>query len=176
MNQLKKIGILLIIGIIIILARQYEWKRTIQAPPDIAGQATLVRVVDGDTLIVDLDGVEERIRIIGIDTPESVKPNTPVQCFAKEATAHLTEILGQNEILTIETDPTQDTRDTYDRMLAHVFIGKENIAEVMIADGYAYEYTYDKPYIYQNKYKNAQSEARSAERGLWSPDTCSGQR
>lgn len=136
----------------------------------------LIRVVDGDTLVVSINGEQEKIRIIGLDTPESVKSNHPIECFAKEATEHITELLSSNSTLSIVSDPSQDTRDKYGRMLAHIFVGEVNIAQQMIVDGYAYEYTYRTPYIYQSEYRNAQLEAKEYERGLWSPQTCNGNR
>ena len=174
MKQLKQAGTLLIIGIIVILVREYEWRQKISTPPQIQGEARLVRVVDGDTFVVDVEGKEHKARIIGIDTPESVKPNTPVECFAREATEKLQELLSRSEMLRISSDPTQDTRDNYGRLLIHVFVDNLNIGEEMIAGGYAYEYTYREPYLYQHEYKNAERTARVNERGLWSPDTCNG--
>lgn len=176
MNQLKKAGIMLILGVIIILVREYEWKQKISQAPEISGNAELIRVVDGDTVVVRLDGEDEKVRIIGINTPESVKPNSPVECFGKEASAHITELFDTPGELRIETDPTQDTRDRNGRLLAHIFIDNLNIAQQMIADGYGYEYTYRVPYIYQYEYRNAEKEARNNNRGLWSPDTCNGQK
>lgn len=175
-KQLQKIFLALVIGIIIIFIRHYEWKQIIQTPPEIFGVVTLVRIVDGDTLVVDLAGQEERVRIIGIDTPESVKPNSPVECFAHEASEHTKGLLEATGELVIETDPTQDTRDRNGRLLAHVFADGVNIGEQLIRDGYAYEYTYRDPYVYQRAYQQAQREAREVGRGLWSPETCNGQR
>lgn len=176
MKHLKKAGILLLLGIIIILLQNYDSQRNIEISQDSQLNAELVRVVDGDTVIVSINNKDERVRIIGINTPESVKPNSPVECFGKEASAHITELLNQSGSLRIETDPTQDTRDRNGRLLAHVFSGDVNIAQQMIADGYAYEYTYRVPYIYQSEYRSAEKDARENERGLWSSDTCNGQK
>lgn len=176
MNHLKKAGIILVLGITIILVRNYESRRNIEISQDSQLNAELVRVVDGDTIIVSIDNNDERVRIIGINTPESVKPNSPVECFGKESSAHITNLLNQSGNLRIETDPTQDTRDRNGRLLAHVFVGDVNIAQQMIADGYGYEYTYRVPYIYQSEYRSAEKDARENKRGLWSPDTCNGQK
>lgn len=85
--------------------------------PDGPFEAQVVRVVDGDTIVVNYDGNKERVRYIGVDTPESVKPNTPVQCFAKAA-SHLNEqlVAGKTVILT----PGAEQRDRYGRLLAYV--------------------------------------------------------
>ena len=85
--------------------------------PDGPFEAQVVRVVDGDTIVVSYSGRTDRVRYIGVDTPESVKPNTPVQCYAKAA-SHLNEQLvgGKRVILT----PGQEQRDRYGRLLAYV--------------------------------------------------------
>ena len=75
----------------------------------------------------------------------------------------------------LTTDPTQDRVDRYDRLLAHVWLPDGRSFEwVMVADGYAHEYTYDLPYTHQDAYRDAERQAREAGRGLWAPDTCSG--
>ncbi len=80
-------------------------------------EAKVVRVVDGDTIVVEANGNKERVRYIGVDTPESVKPNTPVECYAKVA-SHLNEELvgGKTVVLT----PGSEQRDRYGRLLAYV--------------------------------------------------------
>lgn len=175
MIQLKKAGILLFLGIIIIFVQKYEWNQKISQAPDVAGQAQIVRIVDGDTIIVRLDE-EERVRIIGINAPESVKPNSPVECFGIEASDYMKSLLQPGDTVSIETDPTQDTRDRNGRLLAHIFLNDINLAQKMITDGYGYEYTYREPYIYQLDYRAAEKDARNNNRGLWSPETCNGKK
>jgi len=80
-------------------------------------RGTVVHVVDGDTLDVDLAGTVERVRLIGIDTPETVKPNTPVECFGRDASAYAKYLLDGQAVY-IEDDPSQDSRDRYGRLLA----------------------------------------------------------
>ena len=106
-------------------------------------------VVDGDTIDIENQQGENRLRLIGINTPESVDPRRPVQCFGKEASTYARSILtGEN--VRIETDPSQGLLDKYGRTLGYVFLSDgRNFNELMIRDGYAYEYTYDKPYKYQ---------------------------
>lgn len=134
----------------------------------------VVRVVDGDTIVVLVDGKEEKIRIIGINAPESVDPRRGVQCFGKEASAHLAAILeGQSVTLTV--DPTQDDVDKYGRWLRYVDVPSMDVGRQMILDGYAYEYTYDEPYERQTEYRSVQVEAEDAGAGLWAEDTCNGE-
>lgn len=137
--------------------------------------ATVVRVVDGDTVDVQLaDGSTERLRLIGIDTPEVVDPRKPVQCFGREASAHAHELLD-GQAVGIELDPSQGDRDIYGRLLAYVWMPDgRNFGEAMIADGFAHEYTYNLPYAYLDSFKAAQDAATANQSGLWSPATCAG--
>lgn len=131
-------------------------------------------VVDGDTLKINMNGTVETLRLIGIDTPETVDPRKPVQCFGTEASNRAKTLLSGQKVR-IESDSTQDTRDKYGRLLVYAY--REDglfFNKSMVADGYAYEYTYDNPYKYQAEFKAAQQAAKTAGKGLWSPDTCNG--
>lgn len=132
-------------------------------------QATLVKVVDGDTITVSVNGKSETIRIIGIDTPEVVDPRKTVECFGKEASEFAKRTLQDNKILFLESDPTQGERDKYQRYLRYVWIdgGKTDFGKLMIDGGYASEYTYSLPYKYQQLYKQAEKAARESKKGLW---------
>jgi micrococcal nuclease len=136
----------------------------------------VAKVVDGDTVDIDTGGKRVRVRLIGIDSPESVDPRRPVQCFGKEASLHArSALLGEQ--VTLEYDASQGRTDKYGRTLAYVVRGDgTNFNERMIADGYAYEYTYRYPYRYQVAFKDAERTARKEGRGLWASATCSGER
>jgi len=141
-------------------------------PQGVQGPFTVTKVVDGDTIWVNNNGKRQKIRMIGMDTPETVDPRKPVQCFGLEASAQAKTILGGQSVY-LETDPSQDTVDKYGRTLAYVWTTSGRLFNLdMIADGYAYEYTYYVPYRYQQEFKAAQSDARTQERGLWSPKAC----
>ena len=141
-------------------------------PQGVQGPYTVLKVVDGDTIHVDANGQSLKIRMIGLDTPETVDPRKPVQCFGLEASAQAKTILGGQSVY-LETDPSQDTIDRFGRTLAYVWIESGRLFNLdMIAEGYAFEYTYDLPYRYQQDFKAAQNDARAQERGLWSPSTC----
>jgi micrococcal nuclease len=137
--------------------------------------ATVVRVVDGDTVEVQLDdGAVDRVRLIGIDTPEVFDPRKQVQCFGREASAHAHELLD-GQAVALELDPSPGERDIYGRLLAYLWLpDQRNFGEVMIAEGYAHEYTYNLPYAYQDSFKAAQDAAIANQIGLWSPSTCGG--
>jgi micrococcal nuclease len=145
------------------------------APGQVSGQAQVVRVVDGDTVDVLLeDGARERLRLIGIDTPEVVDPRKPVQCFGREASQHAHELLD-GQMVSVELDASQGDRDIYGRLLAYVWLPDgRNFGEVMIGDGFAHEYTYNLPYAYVDSFKLAQDGATASQAGLWSPATCAG--
>jgi micrococcal nuclease len=146
------------------------------AMPSRLKRVSVVRVVDGDTVDVNLDGVTTRLRLIGINTPESVDPNRPVECFGLEASKRAKALLtGQNVLL--EADSSQDDRDRYDRLLRYIWFEDGRLFNMqMILEGYAYEYTYQVPYKYQSAFKAAQRQADQGQRGLWSPSTCNGQK
>lgn len=138
------------------------------------GLYDVIKVVDGDTLSVDINGKIEKLRLIGMDTPETVDPRKPVQCFGKEASNKAKELLDGKRVR-LESDPTQDDRDKYDRLLRYVILEDgTNFNEMMIREGYAHEYTYKDPYKYWLDFKNAEKEARTNQRGLWAENTCDG--
>lgn len=131
----------------------------------------VVKVIDGDTITIKLDGKNETIRLIGLDTPETNDPRTGVQCFGKEATAKLKAVIGKR--VSIEKDAGEGERDKYDRLLAYVYSEEGlHLNKYLIEQGYAYEYTYDDPYKYQKEFKAAQADAKAKQRGLWAPDAC----
>jgi micrococcal nuclease len=134
----------------------------------------ITNVVDGDTFDVNINGTTEGIRLIGMDTPELKDPRKPVQCFAAEASAKAKELL-LNKKVKLVADPTQDNRDKYDRLLRYTY--REDglfFNKWMVENGYAFEYTYDIPYQFQQEFKAAELSARNGQLGLWSPDTCNG--
>lgn len=135
---------------------------------------SVVSVVDGDTIDVMLNNKTERLRLIGMDTPETKDPRKPVQCFGQEASNKATELL-LNKKVRLEADDTQDNVDKYDRLLRYVYLEDGLFFNKwMIENGYAYEYTYNVPYKYQVEFKQAQITAKDKQLGLWDPNTCNG--
>jgi micrococcal nuclease len=144
------------------------------APPTGSTRAFVTKVVDGDTIHVRIGTTNETVRLIGIDTPEVVDPRKPVQCYGREASARTKALLDQQTVY-LQADSTQGDRDRYGRLLRYVWSANGvDTNLLLISDGYAFEYTYALPYRAQLAYKAAQSSARSAQRGLWSPSTCAG--
>lgn len=135
----------------------------------------VTKVIDGDTIDVKIGAKTERIRIVGMDTPETVDPRKPVQCFGKEASSKAKTILAGKKVR-LESDPVSGERDKYGRLLRYVYLENgTSFEKLMIGEGYAHEYTYNSiPYKYQADFKKAQKDAQVNKRGLWSPTSCSG--
>jgi micrococcal nuclease len=134
----------------------------------------ITKVTDGDTIHVQIGDTDETVRLLGINTPETVDPRRPVQCFGKEASNRMKE-LANGQIVRLEYDDSQSTRDTYGRLLAYVYLEDgQMLNRKMVAEGYAYEYTYMTPYKYRTEFRELQNFARTSGRGLWAKDTCNG--
>lgn len=138
------------------------------------GYYSVVRVVDGDTIIVWKDGEDITVRLIGMDTPEVVDPRKPVECYGPEASAEGKHVLTGQDVRLV-ADPKTDAYDKYGRMLAYVYLPNGLFYnEFMIAEGFAHEYTYKKAYEFQKGFRAAQAAAKAAQKGFWSPATCNG--
>jgi micrococcal nuclease len=134
----------------------------------------VTQVVDGDTIKVSIDGSVKTVRLIGIDTPETVDPRKPVQCFGEEASNKAKAILSGKKVR-LEVDSTQGDLDKYQRLLRYVFLEDATFFnKLMITEGYAHEYTYDTAYTYQADFRAAEKLARESKVGLWNPETCNG--
>ncbi len=132
----------------------------------------VTKVIDGDTITVQSNGQIETIRLIGIDSPESVDPRKTVQCFAKEASDFAKKNL-LNQKVRLESDPSQGDKDKYNRLLRYVFLlDGTSFNKTMLEQGFAHEYTYNTPYKYRDEFISAQNFAKDNNLGLWSPDAC----
>lgn len=128
--------------------------------------ATVTHVTDGDTIVVDLGGKEEKVRLIGMDTPETKKPNTPVECFGPEASDHLHALLPDGTRVRLEGDA--EARDKYDRLLAYVYRADGvfvNLAQV--TDGFAGQLTIAPNVSHLDEFTDALQGAKAAGKGLW---------
>jgi len=151
-------------------ANIFDVGEEISAPEDI--YYPVVKVVDGDTIDIAINGKTERIRLIGINTPEVVDPRKPVECFGRQASDNAHKLLDGAKVK-IAADPSQDDQDKYGRLLRYVWRQDGffyNLAA--IRDGFAYEYTYNIPYQYQTEFKAAQKYARDNKLGLWADNAC----
>jgi micrococcal nuclease len=136
--------------------------------PAATGAATIDRVVDGDTVIVRLSGRRERVRLIGIDTPESVKPNTPVQCYGPESSQRTHALLPPGTTVRLVGDV--EARDQYKRLLAYVYRADDGLFVnlVLVREGYARPYPFKPNLAHEAEITRAADDARAAGRGLWS--------
>jgi endonuclease YncB( thermonuclease family) len=120
------------------------------------------RIVDGDTLIVRVEGKDERVRLIGIDTPEV----SPSECGNRAATQALADLADGRRVRLI-SDSSQDERDRYGRLLAYVETqGGTDVGEEVLRRGWARVYVFDRPFARVSRYRAAASDARRAGRGL----------
>ena len=136
------------------------------AEPGDRMEARVTRVVDGDTIEVSRDGRPATVRYIGVDTPETVKPHTPVQCYGKSASAHNRELVaGRRVTLRVGEEP----RDRYGRLLAYVYRRPDGLfvnAE-LVRGGFGRTLTIAPNVAHAREFRRLQDDARAAGRGLW---------
>ena len=134
--------------------------------------ATVDYVVDGDTVDMTIDGVKERVRLIGIDTPETKKPNTPIQCFGPEASAFTKSLLPEGTAVYLERDV--EARDVYGRLLAYAYVAETGAfvnLEIM-QGGYARTLTIPPDVAHSAEFVEAARTAEHDNVGLWA--ACNG--
>lgn len=132
----------------------------------------VISVIDGDTIKVSQNGTVMTVRLIGLDTPETKDPRKPVECFGRESTSKMKELV-EGKRVTLVSDPTQGDLDKYKRSLRYVMLETgQDVALKMIQAGFGHEYTYDLPYAKQAAYKDAQRIAQLEGAGLWATDAC----
>lgn len=133
----------------------------------------MTRVVDGDTVHVEAGGRDLTVRMIGMNTPETVKPDSPVECFGPEASDFAKQQLSGADV-TLEFDDSQGRTDRYDRTLAYVWREASDGSLVLfnlesVAGGYAEERQYGPtPYAWKDVFRAAARGAKEQGRGLWS--------
>jgi micrococcal nuclease len=131
-----------------------------------SGDAYVVdRVIDGDTIVVRTPEGDVHVRLIGVDSPESVKPDTPVQCFAIAASNYTKHALTDT-LVRLEYDV--ERYDRYGRTLAYVWVGTSMFNEELVRDGYAVVETVPPDVKYADLFVAAERDARRHDRGLWS--------
>jgi len=143
-------------------------------PLEVCELARVIRVVDGDTVIVWLksEGRKERVRLIGVDTPEVSHPYKPIECYGPEASRFAKRTLDHRWVW-LSFDSRGDRRDKYDRLLAYLWLDldgdKEDVElfnEELIVRGYARVYPFF-PFDYLERFRRDEEKARAARRGLW---------
>lgn len=153
---------------LLFVAQRYGWieparYQAVQMQP---GQYRVLRVEDGDTLTVDMNGVQERVRLIGVDTPETQDPRVPVQCFGLAASSYTKELVGSGPVR-LEADPTNQNRDRYNRLLRYAYLSDGRLINTeIIRAGYGFAYTLF-PFEKMEEFRQFELEAREQNKGLW---------
>lgn len=129
--------------------------------------AAVDRIVDGDTIVADIAGRTERVRLLGIDTPESVAENRPDQCYGAEAADYLATILPVGTAITLILD--EEPRDQYDRLLAYVVRSRDDLFVNLdlLERGYAGVLVYEPNDHYESLFRAAARDAQVGGVGLW---------
>jgi micrococcal nuclease len=134
-------------------------------------EARVVRVVDGDTIVASVEGAEQYVRYIGVDTPETVKPGTPVECFGKRASAENHRLVEGH---TVRLVFDRERRDAYDRLLAYVYVepgdsgDRRFVNAILVRGGYAHTLTIAPNTAHAPLFARLEHSAGEAGRGLWS--------
>lgn len=175
LNKIKEkkfflLNYFLVLFICVLLLFIYVDYSTAKELNDFEGPYEVKRVVDGDTIVIDVNGNEYRVRYIGVDAPESVKPNSPVECYGKEASGYNSRLL-ENKKVYLERDEVDI--DDFGRLLRYVYV-KPNffttymVNHRMIEQGYATTLIIPPNVNYSNEFLEASRAAQDQQRGLWS--------
>lgn len=169
----KKHGISLVVLLIVLFISLGQSKGWFSAPEkgvvtNQPGLYNIARYVDGDTIVVNMNGTNETIRFIGIDTPETHKPNTPVQCYGPAAAAHTQNtIKAAGGKVRLVSDSLSTNRDRYNRLLRYVYLPDgTDLNELNVKEGYAFYYPYF-PFSKKADFKAAEDGAIASKKGLW---------
>ncbi|HVW23559.1 MAG TPA: thermonuclease family protein [Candidatus Saccharimonadales bacterium] len=123
--------------------------------------------IDGDTIAVDMNGTVTDVRFIGVDTPETHKPDTPVQCYGPEAAAFTARTIGSQRVRLV-SDSLSTDRDRYNRLLRYVYLPDgRNLNELLVQQGYGFYYPYF-AFSMDSRFAADEHQAMAAHRGLWS--------
>lgn len=158
-----------VLALIYVVATQSGWldgaSKTIQ--DNNPGLYTINHYVDGDTIAVNMNGAVETVRFIGVDTPETHKPNTPVQCYGPDAAAHTKAAISKFGKVRLQADPLDTNRDRYGRLLRYIYLPDGTLLDKqIISQGYGFAYL-DFPFSKKAEFAAAQQAAQAAKLGLW---------
>ncbi len=168
MKYRKRFATLLLIALVIgVLAHQESlhggMRRLERSQPGLYG---INHFIDGDTIAVNMGGAVEAVRFIGVDTPETHKPNSPVQCYGMIAAAFTKQQIGTGKVR-LEADPLDTNRDRYNRLLRYVYLQNGQLLnQLLITGGYGFAYT-QFPFDKAASFTLAQNQAQVANKGLW---------
>ncbi len=167
----KRQIISLAISLIIAASSYYATKHpqhAAQIASDVpAGTYNVTEFVDGDTIAVDMNGKKEKIRMIGVDTPETHDPRKSVECFGQAAAAYTKTLIGDKPVR-LEADQLSTNRDRYDRLLRYVYTSDNKLVEAeIIKNGYGFAYV-SFPFSKLDEFRGYEKQARDQNKGLWS--------
>lgn len=170
-KQRRMISLLVVvISAFVYYGQAQGWFGTVAKTAEVnqPGLYSIAHYVDGDTIAVDMNGTTETIRFVGVDTPETHKPNTPVQCYGPAAAAYTqSRIKAAGNKVRLASDPDSTNRDRYGRLLRYVYLPDGTLLEqALIQNGYGFYYPYF-PFTKSTDFKTYEDEAMAAHRGLW---------
>lgn len=173
-DRTKRVVIILGCGAIILVVGAYTLRHNSRAMTQLSANApgsySINHFVDGDTIAINMDGAVEKVRFIGVDTPETHKPNTPVQCYGPAAASYTASIIGHQRVRLV-ADSLSTDRDRYGRLLRYVYLPDgTNLNEQLIKTGHAFYYPYF-PFSSSDKFSADQSAAKASGLGLWTSCT-----
>ena len=157
-----------LISALLIYAQQAGWigQAKQAASANQPGLYSISHFTDGDTIAINMNGKVENVRFIGIDTPETHKPNTPVQCFGPAAAAFTKSSIGSQKVR-LESDSLSTDRDRYNRLLRYVYLPDGTLLnKKLIQGGFAFYYPYF-PFTKSDEFAAAQAQAKNSAKGLW---------
>ncbi len=158
-----------VVALIYTVATQSGWLKTATktVQQNDPGLYTIAHYVDGDTIAVNMNGSVETIRFIGVDTPETHKPNTPVQCYGPQAAAHTKDVISKFGKVRLQADPLDTNRDRYGRLLRYIYLPDGTLLdEQIIKQGYGFAYL-SFPFSMKQQFADDQVAAQAAKLGVW---------
>jgi micrococcal nuclease len=160
-----------VIALVIAIVSYYTIEHPQQAAKIVstvpAGSYRVTEFTDGDTIAVDMNGRTEKIRMIGVDTPETHDPRKSVECFGKAASEYTKQLIGDNPVR-LEADQLSNNRDRYNRLLRYVYTHDNKLVQAeIIKNGYGFAYV-SFPFSKLDEFRNYEKGAREQSRGLWS--------
>ena len=162
MNSISKSGLVAVLTCLILS----NCSSSGEPLPD-GANGRIVKVIDGDTVDVSMRGRTERVRLIGIDTPETKKPNTPIQCFGPEASKHINELLPVDTPVLVQRDV--EARDPYGRLLGYVYRTSDNlfVNQDLIINGFARPLSIAPNTAFASEFATLAQTAQNSKIGLW---------
>jgi micrococcal nuclease len=155
------LSVILLIGLYLGIGEKIPAAEIVQVDKEEKG--VVVRVIDGDTIVVNLAGVEKTVRYIGVDTPEPYRDKEPA-CYSAEATERNKKLVSEKEVRLISD--VGDV-DRYDRLLRYVYVGDMFVNEILVKEGYATKLSISPNTKNASRFSQLEREAVAQKRGLW---------